>query len=81
VKNPVVIRKDSRACDRLFKELQPSYPDYLNILTPNIDGSNYGSGVYAPGMHNLNENDKEWFVTFRKGANGMSPLHPLSCSS
>jgi PAS domain S-box-containing protein len=74
-KNPLVIRKDSRECDRLFKELLPSYPDYLNILAADMDGYNYGSGAYAPGVHKLNYNDKEWFVDARKGMNVVGDLH------
>lgn len=74
-KHPVVINKDSRATDRLFKELLPSYPDYLNILAAGMDGYNYGSGVYAPGVRKLNYNDKEWFVNARNGMNVVGDLH------
>ena len=61
-KHPAVISKDTRASDRLFKELLPSYPDFLSILAADMSGYNYGSGVYAPGVHKLNYNYKEWFV-------------------
>ncbi len=56
-KHPAVISKNTRACDRLFKELLPSYPDHLNILAAGMDGNNYGNGVYEPGVHKLNYND------------------------
>jgi PAS domain S-box-containing protein len=74
-KHPVVISKDTRGCDRLFKELLPSYPDHLNILAAGMDGNNYGSGVHDPGVHTLNYNDKEWFVNARKGMNVIGNLH------
>ena len=74
-KHPAVISKDSAACDRLFKELLPSYPDHLNILAAGMDGYNYGSGEYSPAMHKLNYNDREWFVKARKGLNVVGDLH------
>ena len=74
-KHPAVISKDIRACDRLFKELLPSYPDHLNILAAGMDGNNYGSGVYEPGVHKLNYTDKEWFVSARKGMKVVGNLH------
>jgi len=74
-KQPAVINKDSRACDRLFSELLPSYPSHLNILAAGIDGYNYGSGVPSPGVRSLNYNDKEWFVKARKGADVVGNLH------
>jgi PAS domain S-box-containing protein len=74
-KHPAVINKDSVVCDRLFKELLPSYPDHLNILAVGMDGYNYGSGEYSPGMHKLNYTDREWFVKTRKGLNVVGDLH------
>ena len=74
-KHPAVINKDSVVCDRLFKELLPSYPDHLNILAVGMDGYNYGSGEYSPGMHKLNYTDREWFVKARKGLNVVGDLH------
>ncbi len=74
-KHPAVISRDTGACDRLFKELLPSYPDFLNILAADMDGYNYGSGIYSPGVHKLNYNDKDWFVSARKGRNVVGDLH------
>lgn len=74
-KHPAVISKDSRGCDRLFKELLPYYPDFINILAADMDGYNYGSGAYAPGVHKLNYMDKEWFVNARKGVNVVGNMH------
>lgn len=74
-KHPAVISKDSRACDRLFSELLPSYPAHLNILAAGMDGYNYGSGVPSHGVRMLNYNDKEWFVKARKGADVVGNLH------
>jgi PAS domain S-box-containing protein len=74
-KHPAVISKDSRDCDRLFKELLPSYPDHLNILAAGMDGYNYGSGEYSPDVHKLNYNDKEWYIKARKGLNVVGDLH------
>jgi PAS domain S-box-containing protein len=74
-KHSAVINKDSRACDRLFQELLPFYPDYLNILAAGMDGYNYGSGVHSPGARKLNYNDKEWFVNARKGKSVVGDLH------
>lgn len=74
-KHPAVISKDTRACDRLFKELLPSYPDFINILAADMNGNNYGSGVYSSGVHKLNYNDKEWFINSRKGKNVVGDMH------
>ncbi|MCK9420657.1 MAG: PAS domain S-box protein [Nitrospirae bacterium] len=74
-KHPAVVSKDSRASDRLFKELLPSYPDHLNILAADMDGNNYGSGVYSPGVRKLNYNDKEWFINARKGMSVVGDMH------
>ena len=53
-KHPAIINKDSRACDRLFKELLPSYPQHLNILAARMDGSNYCSAIDPPVVRKLN---------------------------
>jgi PAS domain S-box-containing protein len=74
-KHPAVMNKDSRACDRLFSELLPSYPTHLNIVAAGMDGYNYGSGVSSAGVRNLNYNDKEWFVKARKGMDVVGDLH------
>ncbi len=74
-KHPAVINKDSRACDRLFHELLPSYPAHLNILAAGMDGNNYGSGVPSPDVRTLNYNDKEWFMRARKGVDVVGDMH------
>ncbi len=74
-KYPAVISKDTRACDRLFSELLPSYPAHLNILAADMDGNNYGSGVFTQGVRKLNYNDKDWFVRARKGVDVVGDLH------
>lgn len=74
-RHPAVINKDSRACDRLFSGLLPSYPVHLNIVAAGMDGYNYGSGVPSPDVRKLNYNDKDWFVRARRGSPVVGDMH------
>jgi PAS domain S-box-containing protein len=73
--HPAVIARDSKESDRLFAKLLPLFPNQLNILTADMAGNNYGSGVASAGVHRLNYNDKEWFIKARKGMSVVGDLH------
>lgn len=74
-KHPAVIRQDSRACDRLFGELLPSFPSHLNIIAADMNGNNYGSAGPDSPVRRLNHGDREWFRRARKGVAVVGDLH------
>ncbi len=74
-KHPAVVSRKSGECDRLFARLLPSYPLHLNILAAGMDGYNYCSGAYSPGVRHLNYKDKEWFQRGSKGLPIVGNLH------
>ncbi len=76
-RHPAVIAKDPRTCDRLFREMLPSFPSHLNIIAVDMNGNSYGSAVAPWQLRALHGQDREWF---RRAARGVTVIGNLQIS-
>lgn len=73
-RHPAVIARDARACDKLFEQLLPGFPQHLNIVAADMDGNNYGSALPSGKNRGINYRDRKWFQQARSGSRAVGTL-------
>ncbi len=74
-KEPAVIAKNSRECDRLFAGALSLCPNCVNIIAADMNGKTYGSAVPSPDIRQLNSIDLSWFQEASKRMSVMNGLN------